>query len=453
MNTETKEISNQFRGTTKEDLSIVQTALLGLEHVLVMNVFVIPVLVATALSMSDAAATQLIQSTFLGAGLATLVQVLFFHQLPVVNGASFVPIGALIGIYHGTRSMDVVMGASLIGALFILLLGFSGIYKKITKNFIPTLVSGVVIMIIGLSLLPSAFESNIYVETTSLNIQQNILLASLTAGVLIFTSLIGHYVKSLGNVFQYTSVIIALAVGTLIAHFIGGVNWQTVTEAPWISFPRFAFIDYGFRFDLSAIITMMIIYLVILTEATSTWYAISSVSKEELTDDRMNRGVIGEGITNVIGALVGATPSASYSSSAGIISITGVASRQIFIASGIWLFVLAFAGKLSAIIHAIPSAVIGGVFAIVCIQIFLAGFKVVKEELNTERATYIVGIPLIVTVGLILLPEEVIETAPQIVQYFLNSPIAISAIVAILLNQLIPTPNKRKARDSPYIFL
>lgn len=441
MNIETKEISNQFQGTTKADLSTVQTVLLGLEHVLVMNVFVIPVLVATALSMSDAAATQLIQSAFLGAGLATLVQVLFFHQLPVVNGASFVPIGALIGIYHGTGSMEAVMGASLVGALFILLLGFSGIYKTITKNFIPTLVNGVVIMIIGLSLLPSAFESNIYVETMHLNIQQNILLASLTAGVLVFTSLIGHYIKPLGNAFQYTSVIIALMVGTLIAHFIGGVNWQTVTEAPWISFPRFAFIDYGFRFDLSAIMTMVIIYLVILTEATSTWYAISSVSKEELNDDRMNRGVIGEGLTNVIGALVGATPSASYSSNAGIISITGVASRQVFIASGIWLLVLAFAGKLSAIIYAIPSAVIGGIFAIVCIQIFLAGLKVVKEELNTERAIYIVGIPLIVTIGLILLPEEVVETAPQIVQYFLNSPIAISAIVAILLNQLIPTPH------------
>lgn len=440
MSTEIKEISIQFERTTEKDLSTVQTALLGLEHILVMNVFVIPVLVATAISLSDTAATQLIQSAFLGAGLATLIQVLFFHKLPVVNGASFVPIGAIIGIYHGTGSMNVVMGSSLVGALFILLLGFSGIYKTITKNFIPTLVSGVVIMIIGLSLLPSAFGSNIYVETANLTIHQNILLAIITTGILVFTSVIGNYIKSLGNVFQYTSVIIALAFGTLIAHFMGSVNWQAVIDAAWISLPRFAFIDYGFSFDFSAMITMVIIYLVILTEATSTWYAIRSVSDEELDDERINRGVIGEGITNLIGTFVGATPSASYSSSAGIISITGVASRKVFIASGIWLLVLAFAGKLSAIIHAIPSSVIGGVFAIVCIQIFLAGFNVVKEELTTDRAIYIVGIPLIVTIGLILLPSEVVESAPQIVQYFLNSPVAVSAIVAIILNKLIPTP-------------
>ena len=217
MSEEIKEIPNQFERISKEELSTVQTALLGLEHVLVMNVFVIPVLVATALSLSSTAATQLIQSAFLGAGLATLIQILFFHKLPVVNGASFVPIGAIIGIYHGTGDMNIVMGSSLIGALFILLLGFSGVYKTITKNFIPPLVSGVVIMIIGLSLLPSAFESNIYVKTVNLTIHQNILLAIITAVILVFTSLIGNYIDSLGSIFQYTSVIIALTIGTLLA--------------------------------------------------------------------------------------------------------------------------------------------------------------------------------------------------------------------------------------------
>ena len=438
MSADAKKIFNTIEMSSDKNVSTIQTVLLGLEHVLVMNVFVIPVLIATALSMSDVATTQLIQSAFLGAGLATLIQVLFFHKLPVVNGASFVPIGAMIGIYHGTESMNVVMGSSLTGALFILLLGVSGIYKVITKNFIPTLVSGVVIMSIGLSLLPSAFSSNIYIETTALNIHQNILLAIITAGVLVFTSVIGNYVKSLGNFFRYTSVIIALLIGTLVAHFMGAVNWPAIADATWISFPRFAFTDYSFEFDLSAMLTMIIIYLVIITESTSTWYAIQSVSEEKLDDERINRGVIGEGITNLIGTFVGATPSASYSSSAGIISITEIANRKVFVASGIWLLILAFAGKLSALINAIPSAVIGGVFAIVCIQIFLAGFNVIKDELTTERATYIVGIPLIVTIGLILLPEKVLESAPQTIQYFLNSPIALSAMIAILLNKLIP---------------
>lgn len=427
----------------KQDISTVQTLLLGLEHVLVMNVFVIPVLIATAISLSDVQTVQLIQSTFLGAGIATLIQVLFFHKLPVVNGASFVPIGAVIGIYHGTGSLDAVMGASLIGVLLVLLLGFSGIYKHITRNFIPTLVSGVIIMIIGLSLLPSAFASNIFIETPNLTIHQNIILAIITATVLVFTSLIGNYVKAVGNFFQYTSVIIALAVGTLTAQFMGGVNWESVANANWISMPRFAFIDYGFEFDFSAILTMVIVHLVVLIEATSTWFAISSVSGEELTDEQINRGVIGEGLTNLIGTFVGTTPSASYSSSAGIISITGVSSHKVFIAAGGWLLVLAFAGKLSAIINAIPASVIGGVFVIVCMQIFLAGFNVVKTQLNSERATYIVGIPLVVTLGLILLPEEVVETAPQIIQYFLNSPIAIGAILAIIINKLIPVPNEK----------
>src|SRR5699024_12161904 len=96
------------------------------------------------------------------------------------------------------------------------------------------LVSGVVIMIIGFSLLPSAFRSNIYVETANLTIHQNILLAIITTGILVFTSVIGNYIKSLGNVLQYTSVIIALDFGTLIAHFMGGVNWHAVTDPAWL---------------------------------------------------------------------------------------------------------------------------------------------------------------------------------------------------------------------------
>src|SRR5699024_4008426 len=208
----------------------------------------------------------------------------------------------------------------------------------------------------------------------------------------------------------------------------------------WISLPRFAFIDYGFSFDFSAMLTMVIIYLVILTETTSTWYAIRSVSDEELDDERMNRGVIGEGITNLIGTFVGATPSASCSSSAGIISITGVASRNVFIAAGIWRLVLAFAGKLSALIHVIPSSVIGGVLAVVCIQIFLAGFSGIKEPLRSAPDIAMVDIPLISTMGFAVLPGQVIESPPQILQYFLHSPVAVSTIVAIGLNKLMRIP-------------
>lgn len=434
----TKQFPDHIKVPADQSIPTGQAFLLGLEHVLVMNVFVVAVLIAGALGLSDAEATRLIQSSFLGAGLATLIQVLFFLKLPVAQGASFVPLGAIIGIYMGTGSLDAVMGASILASAAVFFLGISGLYKHITRALIPDLVSGIIIMVIGLSLMPTAFQSNIFIETGHLSISQNSLLAAVTLIVLVATSLLGSYFPKLGNLIQYSSVIIALVVGTVLAHLMGGIDWSLLADTPWISLPNFAFVHYGFSFDWSSILTMLIIYLVVLAETTGSWYAIASVSGEEITDERLNRGVIGEGLSNIINSFVGATPTASFSSNAGIISITGVASRKVFLAAGIIFIVLAFAGKLSALISIIPSAVIGAVFAMVAFQIFLAGFNLLSPQLNSARNQYLLGLSLLVTLGVVLLPDEVISSAPQLIQYFLNSPIAVGALTAILMNQVFP---------------
>ena len=421
-----------------DDISLGQSLILGLQHVLAMDVYVPPFIIATAIGMSSPDAASLIQSTFLGAGIASLIQVLFFLKLPVCQGPSFVPIGAIVGIYLGSGGMASVLGSSIAGAVAITLLGFTGIYKHIVRHYIPTIVSGTIIMIVGLTLLPSAFNSNIYVSSDTLSINQNILLAVITAATLILFSMLGEYFTNLGKVFRISSVIIALAVGSLVASFMGGLDFSPVSEASWLSMPKLAFFDYGLTFDVSAILTMLIIYMVLLAETTGTWYAVSAVTGEEVSDEQINKGVIGEGLGCLMAALVGTTPVTGYSTNAGIISITGVASKKVFVMASVWFILFSFVGKLSALIHAIPSSVIGGVFAVVCVIIMLSGFRVIKNEEFTERELYIIGVPLIVAIGLLFMPAEVKQSAPQFIQYLLDSPIALSAIVAVVMNKLIP---------------
>lgn len=421
-----------------EDISFGQSLILGLQHVLAMDVYVPPFILATALALSPGDSSGLIQSTFLGAGLASLIQVLFYLRLPVCQGPSFIPLGAIIGIYLGSKNFGTVLGASIVGAILVILLGFSGIYKYIVKHFIPSIVSGTIIMIVGLTLLPSAFVSNIYIEGNGLTIKQNILLAFITAASLIFFSSLGNYVKSFKRIFQISSVIISLAIGTFSAYLMGGFNAQAIKEAKFFSLPKILFLDYDIHFDTSAIITMIIIYMVLLAETTGTWYAVSSVINEPLSDKQINKGVIGEGIGCLLAALVGATPVTGYSTNAGIISITGVASRKVFVVASGWFIVLSFLGKLSAIINSIPSAVIGGVFAVVCIIILLNGFRVVKNLDFSERELYIIGVPLMFTIGLLFIPAELKSSAPQLLQYLIGSPIAVGAIVAIIMNKIIP---------------
>lgn len=441
------EASNQVKKShltigVNDPIPLGQAILLGLQHVLAMDVYVVPFIIATAVSMSPGDASSLIQSTFLGAGIASLIQVLFFLKIPVCQGPSFVPVGAIIGIYLGGNGMSTVLGGSLIGAIAITILGYTGIYKYIVRTFIPTIVSGTIIMIVGLTLLPSAFSGNIFIETAELTMNQNVLLASITAAILILFSMLGEYFPKLGKVFRISSVIIALVLGSTIAFAMGGMDFASVSEASFLSLPNFAFIDYGFTFDLSAIVTMLIIYMVLLAETTGTWYAVSSVTEETLSDEQINKGVIGEGFGCLIASLVGATPVTGYSTNAGIISITGVASKVVFVAASCWFIVLSFFGKLSALINAVPAAVIGGVFVVVCAIIMLSGFRVIKNESFSERELYIIGVPIIIALGLIFMPAELKGQAPQFIQYLLDSPIAVSAIMAVVMNKVIPEPKK-----------
>ena len=418
----------------EENIPFSQSLILGLQHVLAMDVYVPPFILATAIALSPGDATGLIQSTFLGAGIASLIQVLFYLKLPVCQGPSFIPLGAIIGIYMGTKNL----GASIVGAILIILLGYSGIYKYIVKNYIPSIVSGTIIMIVGLTLLPSAFVSNIYIEGNGLTMKQNVLLAFITAASLILFSTLGNYVNKFKRIFQISSVIIALAIGTFSAFLMGGFNTQGIKDASFFSMPKLLFLDYSIHFEISAIITMIIIYMVLLAETTGTWYAVSSVIDEPLSDTQINKGVIGEGIGCLTAALVGATPVTGYSTNAGIISITGVASRKVFVMASFWFIGLSFLGKLSAVINSIPSAVIGGVFSVVCIIILLNGFRVVKNLDFSERELYIIGVPLMFTIGLLFIPAELKASAPQLLQYLIGSPIAVGAIVAIIMNKLIP---------------
>ncbi len=421
-----------------QKVPIGQAILLGLQHVLAMDVYVPPFIIATALALAPDASTGLIQSTFLGVGIASLIQVLFFLRLPVCQGPSFVPVGAIVGLFLGSNSFDSVFGACLIGSLCVILLGLSGLYKRAVRRFIPPIVSGTVIMVVGLTLLPTAFSSNIFISSDALSMDQNIVLACVSAVVMIAFSMLGVYKPQLGRLFRIGSVILALLVGCVVAACMGGLDLSSVASTAWFSLPHVAFVNYGFAFEPSAILTMLVIYVVLLAETTGTWYAVSSVIGKPLSDEQINRGVIGEGIGCFLGSFLGTTPVTGYSTNAGIISITGVASRRVFVMASLWFIALSFMGKLSALIMAIPASVIGGVFAVVCSIIMLNGFRQMKSEPLSERQLYIIGLPIAVAVGLLNIPSDLTSAAPQFVQYLLDSPIAISALVAIVLNKVLP---------------
>ncbi|KOR87853.1 uracil-xanthine permease family protein [Paenibacillus solani] len=425
-----------------DKLSFGKSAILGLQHVIAMDVYVVPFLIAMLIGLAPNQSSALIQSTFIAAGLATIVQTYFCMKLPMAQGPSYVPLGAIVAIYAasggGELGWSSVLGASLIGAVLVVILGYTGIFNKIVTSFIPPIVGGTIIFIVGLSLLPVAIRDNIY-GATDATINQNVLLALISAAALILFVILGSLFGTRGAIFRITSVMIALIIGCISANFMGVLDFSTVANAKWFSMPHIPFKDFGFSFDFSAIITMVIIYLVLLAETTGTWFAISNVIDKPLTDKNINRGVIGEGISCLIASVLGSTPVTGYSTNAGIISITGIASRRVFLAVGGWFVLFGCSGKLAALISSIPTAVIGGVFAIVCGIISINGIQVMKNVQITEKEMYIIAIPMILTLALVLIPKDFLYTLPTFVQYLLGSPILAASLAAILLNKLLPS--------------
>lgn len=426
-----------------DQVSFPKALLLGLQHVMAMDVYVVPFIIGAALALSHAEAASLIQSTFLAAGIATIIQTALCMKMPVAQGPSYIPLGAVLAVAvvagGGYEGLSTIFGALIPGALIVVALGAMGVFHRVVRWLVPPIVGGTIILVVGLSLLPIALKANIFTVHGSMSMDQSIGLGAASASLLVVAMMLGlRFPNRFGLWMRLSSVVIALVGGTLLAWAMGLFSWDSVLAAPWIASPNFAWVDYGLTFSLPAIATFIVIYMVVIAETTGTWFAVSAVIDQPLTDKNIDRGAVGEGLSCGVAALVGATPVTGYSTNAGMISITGVASRMVFITAGVLMAIMGFLGKFSAMIAAIPSPVIGGVFAVVCITIAMAGIRILRHVQLNERAMLVVGIPIIFSFFATLAPEAWVKTLPQMLQYLMGSAVTLGAMAAMVLNLVLP---------------
>ncbi len=435
-------------------VTVLKALLLGVQHVMAMDVYVVPFIIASALALSQADSASLIQSTFLAAGIATIIQTAWCMRMPVAQGPSYIPLGAIIAVAlaggAGLSGMGAVYGALIPGALLVILLGALGWFHRLIRWLVPPIVGGSIILVVGLSLLPIALTANVFAVHGNSTINLNIALAALSAALLVVAMMIGlRFNNRAGTWVRLLSVVIALVGGTIAASFVGQFSLDAVSAAPWLMLPKMAFVDYELQFSLPAILTFVLIYMVVMAETTGTWFAVSAVINQPITDQQLDRGAIGEGIGCGVAALIGATPVTGYSTNAGVISITGVASRMVFVAIGVVLAVLGFVGKFSALIAAIPAPVIGGVFAVVCITISMAGIRILRHVHLDERAMLVVGIPLICAFFATLAPKEWLQSLPDMLQYLLGSAVTVGAMAAMVMNLILPKVAGNSGEERP----
>lgn len=427
-----KEEAPQLVAGIDDKIPVGKSIVLGLQHILSMDLYIMPLILGGAIGLQGGNLSFFLQMSFFACGIATLLQSGMFMKYPIAQGPSYVPLGALCMI-GATMGIPTMIGSLIPGALIVILLGVTKLFSKFIRKAIPPFIGGIIILIVGLTLVPTAVTG---VFSTTGDLTVNAISGSVTFVVLLLCMVLQYCLKNSG-LLHMCSVIIALVVGTLVAVTMGGADFSSVSNAAWFALPQP--FHFGLpQFNLSACLLMVVVYLLVMLDTTGTWFTVKAITGADLNDRRIDRGTIGEGLGCLVGACFGGTPMTGYSSNAGLIAITKVASRRAMIAGGTILVVLGFCPKLMAIITSLPTPVINGVFAMVAMTLIANGIKMVKDTVLDDRATLILGVAVMCGASTMILPDDVVSAAPQFVQFFLSSGIAVGGTAAILLQLLLP---------------
>lgn len=424
---------DNVRAKSNEKLSIKNSFFYGLQSLLACNLFLGPIILIGIFQMDVNKGAAFIGMTFLACGLATIIQAGFFLKMQVIQGVAFCTLGAIVAVVMGA-DWPTLIGALIVSSIFIILLGYFKLFSKLVKKFIPGLISGTIIIVIGVALIPVTFTSIVNLPGTP---GVNFFIAGITLLCLVVFMRLGRLQNRLGKLLSIGGIIYAIIIGTIIASFFGQVDLKPVAEASWFSLPKF--LPFGMpKFEVNSILVFLVIMIVSMLESIGTWFTLTELSGEEIDDARLDRGVMGEGVGVLVGSLVGGLPVSSYASNTGVQVLTKVFSRYAAIATGVIAIVLAFCPKLMYLIAIIPSSVIWGIYTLVCVTVLMSGFNSIHKYPTTERNNLVVGLSIFATIGAGLLPMAIVGAMPGIISYIFQAAIAVGVITAVLLNLLIP---------------
>ncbi|MBC5628369.1 purine permease [Clostridium sp. NSJ-6] len=411
---------------------------LGIQHVLAMflgNVSPL-IIVCGLLNIDGNTKSMLIQNSMFIAGVATLIQLYPVFKvgsgLPVVMGTSsgFIGTEKVIGATYGYAA---IMGASLVGALLEIVLGF---FIKPLRKLFPPIVTSLVVISIGLSLLPVGIK---YFAggagSPEFGAPKHLLVGTIVMLVII---IIQNYTKG----FMKTSaILIGIIVGYLVAIFMGMVDFTQVKEAAWFSLPR-PFI-MGFEFRLDAIISMAIMYIATTVETIGDVSAIAVGGLgREATDKELSGGVIADGVASFIAALFSVAPNTSFSQNVGLVAVTKVVNKFVIMTGAVFLILAGFFPKLSAVLSVMPQSVLGGAAVIMFAMIFVSGLQSLFRENLDGRNGLIVALAIGIGVGLGNVPEALAELPSWVGNIFAQNGIIMTFVIATVLNLILPKDKK-----------
>lgn len=417
---------------------------LALQHVVAMIVGCVTpaIIVSNVANLSTADRVILIQAALVVSALSTLLQ-LFpigkkngFHlgaALPVIMGISFAYVPSMQSI-AADYGVPAILGAQIVGGVVAFIVGA---FVMQIRKFFPPLITGTVVFTIGLSLYPTAI--NYMAGGTSsptYGSWQNWTIAFLT---LVVVTVLNHFGK---GIFKLASILIGIIVGYVVSLFFGMVDFASIGSAAAFQVPQP--LHFGIMFEPSSCIAIAILFAINSIQAIGDFTATTSGSIDrEPTDKELQGGIMGYGVTNILGALLGGLPTATYSQNVDIVTTTKVVNRCVLGLTAVILLAAGLIPKFSALLTTIPQCVLGGATVSVFASIAMTGMKLVMSEEMTYRNSSIVGLAAALGMG-ISQATAALSTFPSwVVTIFGRSPVVVATIVAVLLNIILPREGQK----------
>ncbi|WP_411197874.1 nucleobase:cation symporter-2 family protein [Sporosarcina sp. ANT_H38] len=398
----------------------------------------VPLIVGDALGLTSTQLTYLVSIDILMCGIATILQIMnnrfFGIGLPVVLGCSFTAVGPMISI--GTESgISAIYGAIIVSGLFVIVI--SRFFGTLVR-FFPPVVTGSVVTIIGITLIPVAINNMGGGQGASdFGSLSNL---ALSFGTLVFILLVFKFSTGF---FRAISILLGLVVGTVAATFMGKVDFSAVRDATYFHMVEPFYFGMP-TFEWPAIVTMILVAMVSLVESTGVYFALGDICERDIKKKDLEKGYRAEGIAILLGGIFNAFPYTTFSQNVGLIQMSGVRSRKVILIAGIMLLTLGFVPKIAAFTTIIPNAVLGGAMLAMFGMVVSQGIKMLSKIItDSQENSMIIACSIGIGLGVTVVPE-LFAQFPSSLNILTSNGIVAGSVTAIVLNILFNMLPSRK---------
>jgi len=418
----------------EENPPVGTTLLQGIQHIFIMTVyFIFPVIIIKAAGGSDEQAATMIKMSMVAMGLTTIIQALpkgpvgSGYLCPSGNGPAYLSATLLAA---KTGGLSLVCGMTIIGGCFEAL--FSRLVARLRALFPPE-VAGLVVTMVGIELIPLGIERFFgLAHGRGGGISRNDFLVALIT----YVSMVGLNTWGRGKLRLYP-ILIGMGVGYLSSFLLGiltPAHLHHITEASWISFPRFA--SFGWSFDMALMLPFLIATLCSSLKDIGDLTTCQKINDSDWKRSDMKsigKGILADSLGDILSGLIGGLGQTSSSSNIGLSLATGATSRRIAYATGVILCLLAFFPKLAEVFVVMPRPVMGAVLVFVANFMILAGIQIITTRMLDTRKIFVIGTSFIFGLSVFLFPQAYSQV-PQILHPIFNSALSLSTISVVVLN-------------------